>query len=686
MRTRTGWLLRSGWAIALIGLVILGSSFDASAKFGIKSIISPVQKALGGVVRGVGDIFGQGVAGLSTPTIDYASGQAREVVAFAIAKANDAAKDRINQANDALQAAIKDVDATIAKRITDLDQRLDQKLGAADIIMTKAIQNAEDSMVATLRFGALMVLVAALLFVVARMIMQGSVKSEPLCVAALAVAATVGVALGASYLPFLAPPAGERIAKLESGFRNATYASLRAGEFNYASAYAKQLTVVQPTSLAYAAAYEVSTMQRDLLSRPALLRSSAGASELLPRVRHLSQLMNDVSGQDDDFTGFVTEEVTATSAVILWQLARTEAAQVEALCSAIAALEQFQKRTSPTNTAVADKEGMVAAAGYASPMLWLASSYARWGRILGVGKAIVAKCADEPAGIAARIAALEPVLRGFDNGAPPDSIAHVVAFNDAVTKFYSIASPAYTSMLVHDAAIIDRPNLGDLAKAAHKQERDDLGNIVLAAWTSYIKTINENPQIGTTDVGLAVVGLPAALAIRARILTTTDPGPSGRVLVKGDCDAVFAGLNANPPALDKFTPVQKTISDWARLYKDNALQIAICNEQLSLDAILRGAELAVMQGGTKSKEDDRRERMSSIRNARVASLTACDPTTSGPLPKGVPQWENHEVCLAADFAPNKGKPMQPVTFGSWLQFQQSPTASAGNLPWYALVR
>lgn len=689
MRTQMGLVARTGWAAALFALVILGSSFDASA-FGFNTIFAPVQKALGGVVRGVGDIFGQGVAGLSAPTVDYAAGKAQDVVSFAVAKANDAAKQRIDQVDAAMQAAIKKVDDSIAQKIVDVDQRLDQKLGAADIIMTKAIQNGEDSLVATLRFGALLILVAALLFVVARMVIQTSVtstiKTEPLCLAALAVAAAVAIAFGASYLPFLAPPAGGRIAQMESGFKNATYASLRAGEFNYASAYAKQLTVVQPTNLAYAAAYEIATMQRDLLSRPILLRSPAGAAELLPRVRHLSQLANGLADSTDDFINFVTEEVTATAAVILWQMARTEEAQVDALCTAVTALEQFGNRTTGAKAAAGGKDKASASASYASPMLWLASGYVRWGRTLGVGKAVVAKCADETTAIEGRIAKLEPVLDRFQKDTPPDSIAHVVAFNDAVTRFYAIASPAYTAMLVHDAAILDRTTAGDLAKAVHRQERDGLGSIVAEAWSTYIKAINANPQISTTDVGLAVVGLPAALAIRAQILKTSEPSPSGRVLVKGDCDTVFAQVNATPAPLDKFTSVQRLIYNWARLYKDIVLLNAICTEQLSLDSFLRSAELAVVQGGTKQKEADRQERAAVLVIPRVTSLTACDPARSGALPKGVPQWENHDVCQVADFADNKVKAMQPMTFGSWLRFGMPSGASKGDSPWYALVR
>jgi hypothetical protein len=273
--------------------------------FSIGNPFKAIGNALGGVARGVGNIFGQGLAGLAGPTISTFSDEANKLSAEIIAKVDTMADKRINQVDSILSNRINQMDSVMAKnidevdgrignRIKDFDKLLDEKIGAVDIVATKAIQNAEDSFIRVIRYAAILLLIAALVGILAYMVITRS-RSLPPDRIQIGVATTVIAALvvfGASF--FLTPPAGEKIQMLAEDFTKAARNSYRSGELNDAVTYAKQLTVIFPTESTYQVFHKLTEVQRDLFYRPTMIKSVQGSNALLPRVRRIGELVDDI--------------------------------------------------------------------------------------------------------------------------------------------------------------------------------------------------------------------------------------------------------------------------------------------------------------------------------------------------------------------------------------------------------
>ncbi len=360
--------------------------------FSIGNPFKAIGNALGGVARRVGNIFGQGLAGLAGPTISTFSDEANKLSAEIIAKVDTMADKRINQVDSILSNRINQMDSVMAKnidevdgrignRIKDFDKLLDEKIGAVDIVATKAIQNAEDSFIRVIRYAAILLLIAALVGILAYMVITRS-RSLPPDRIQIGVATTVIAALvvfGASF--FLTPPAGEKIQMLAEDFTKAARNSYRSGELNDAVTYAKQLTVIFPTEFTYQVFHKLTEVQRDLFYRPTMIKSVQGSNALLPRVRRIGELVDDIGleKRTDDFSRFLRHEVSATAAIVLWQLANSRQEERVALCAAADAMNDI----SPASTGISEK---------ATPATWLAYSYLRWSDATYLGNAAEFMC------------------------------------------------------------------------------------------------------------------------------------------------------------------------------------------------------------------------------------------------------------------------------------------------------
>src|SRR5262249_5174447 len=147
-------------SLAIVSLIALPPRGSAE--------IPVVEQALGDVARGVGNVFGQGLAGLAGPTINTAENAADNVITRALALADGVLKERIGQVDTMLQARIVQIDAVINKNLNDLnhdveksirelDIILDEKLGMVDITATKWIQNLQDAFIVGTRYLAIVI-------------------------------------------------------------------------------------------------------------------------------------------------------------------------------------------------------------------------------------------------------------------------------------------------------------------------------------------------------------------------------------------------------------------------------------------------------------------------------------------------------------------------------------------------
>lgn len=649
-------------------MMVIVAPIEKSEAFSIGNPFAAVGRALGDVARGVGNIFGQGIAGLASPTINAFSDDVNKVLAERLVQADKMLQARVAQVDEVMQKNINNLDGIIQDKIQKFDALLDQKIGAVDIVATKAVQSAEDSLVAVLRFGTALVLVACIIFVLSKIIINRSARQVLSSQTVVAGMATIVIAcagaLGASYL--IQPPAGARVERLSQDFQKAAITAYRLGELNDAAVYAKQLTVIDPTNVAYAAFQKVAEIQRDILYRPTSLKSVPGANELLPKVRRLSQFALDpsVRSGNDPLSRFVAEQTSATSAVVLWQLSQTKGTDREALCNAADAIGEFRKDIPTKDPKVVSDR--------ATPFTWLAYSYLRWGEISYRNASTLFKCPDG-ADFAATAKALDPILEAFDGAVPPDTIAHVVIFNRAATRYFSQAAPLYTTLVVRDAAwqVTSDP----ATKAAHKSERDKIAERLIGLWSQFSIEIRNNTAVATNDIALASIGLPAALALRAQYIRDADP--AARSLAQGTCASIIAELQANSAAAKaKYEnlrpanePAASSHSDaiyrLATIFPSSKVQNMLCPDQVDFDAKLWASEKALVVAATKAINDETKARMELSRDPILNNLAICVAATST---TPVAPWIGHPMCSDADF----GKQLDSGTSTARLPFDTKP--------------
>lgn len=597
-------------AFQLVCLAFLVSPTSETDAFSIGDPFKAVGHALGEVARGVGGIFGQGLAGFAGPTIGAFADQANQVVAEAVAKLDTMLTARLNQTDAILAKNLNDLDGRIGKRISDLDQILDQKIGAIDIVGTKLLQNTEDSFVTILRYAAILALISAIVFVAAHAVMNrkiGEIFPSPTTGAAM-ITAVIGALTVILASTLLTPPAGARIAKLNSDFQNAAMQAFRYAELNDAVLYSKQLTVIDPSSTGYAALQKIAEIQRDVLYRPTTLKSSTGANELLPRVRRLLQFANDLT-PSDKLSQFDQREVNATTAVVLWQLARTKQEEAAALCAAARAVQLF-----------GDSEP-----SQASPFIWLSYGYLRWGQMLFEGSNLGVPC---PSGDLKELlqSANKTIIRFDVEKTQPDSISHIVKFNKDAASYYREAGRLYTSMIVADAEYQFRI---DPAKQKHKDQRDSFAQQLLDAWAKFAANQRDS-DASTSDVGLAAVGLPAALAARAQAILT-NPAPASRLMSSAACKAIIDARATNTVAsrapYEKVAGTNKPdpIYALADIYPSTGIKNAICVDQIAYDAQLQALETALVAAFNtdSANETPARKAIAARHEAVISSLVSC---------------------------------------------------------------
>jgi hypothetical protein len=678
---------RTSLIFTLVYALIICVPTNSEASF---NPLKAVGDALGGVARGVGNIFGQGIAGLASPSINAFADQANRVLAENLEKADKIIGARINQVDNLLSARITQVDTILTDKLNEVDKKIgeaisrfdgimDQKIGAVDIVATKAVQNAEDSLVSVLRFGAILVLAAALIFVVARALIMWSPRELiPPTMIASAVAAVVIAfvsALGVSYL--ISPPAGARVTTLEKSFKEAALAAFQHGELNDAAIYAKQLTVIDPTSVHYGALQKVAEVQRDVLYRPTTLKSVLGANELLPRVRRLEQYASDLgeSASSDFFKSFISEQTSATSAMVLWQLAKDKLMEGAALCAAADALQKFTQHDKEDRKKPDYKWAP-------APFTWFAYSYVRWGEVFLKGTKAKIACPEKP-DFFEQVSALKPTLQDFeDRKEPPATIAHVIKFNRAATNYFAKAAPLYTAMILHDAGNQLRSGgaLADPTLAGkHKQERNTLSQKITNAWNDFVGQMKADLSLTTTDIGMAAIGVPAALAIRAQQMRIDDP--SKRDFPVATCKAVVKDIEdtENSPAL-----AGKYSGDLsyglASLYNSTKLRSLICDEQSAFDKAFYNIEKDLTTAVKAGDRDIEAQARAKIKSDVLVSLTMC-------VPSGVTavNWTFHEICTEAEFEKATGTVPNISTkpFVDWLW---ASTEGAQSGLRYAMIR
>lgn len=671
--------------------IVLGS-FGSVQAFSIGNPFKAVGDALGGVARGVGNIFGQGLAGFAQPTIHTFADEANKLSAEVIAKIDVMATNRINQldsvigarinqVDDVMAKNIEKVDLTISDKIKNFDLLLDQKIGAVDIVATKAIQSAEDSFVRIIRYAAILFLIAALVGVLAYMIITRSRALPPQSIQ-IGVA-TTGVAailvFAASF--FLTPPAGEKVALLSKDFEKAAFAAYRNAELNDAVTLAKQLTVIHPADSGYYAFHKLAEIQRDILYRPTVIKSIKGTNELLPRVRRVSQLIEEIGleTKTDKFSVFVKQEVAATAAVVLWQLASTREQEQMAICSAADALGELSQADG------ADVSDKIARRG--SAFTWLAFGYLQWAQSVYLGNSKDFRCAKrdgksdtKTTAFSELLTTAKPLIEAFAASASeaPESIRAIVSFNTEATKYFKEASRLYTGMIVHDAQwqLSASGDRSETSKKNHQIERDRLAEELIAQWSNFSSLIEKNAAIKSSDIVMAATGLPAALAIRAhKIRYVSDVNQ--RMLAREGCVALV-NLMKDKPADAQQQFGKDPLYLLARMYSAPVRNL-LCVEQTYFDGVLSGTEKELTLASAQPQKAEEAKQQAAISVARSEVLTALVTCITE---SGDAKLLGHVACNDEDF--RKGKQLQP--FMEWLTRQQTTPNVPVSAPRYAMVR
>jgi hypothetical protein len=657
-------------AIALLLVVPPAQAFSIGNPF------KAVGNALGSVARGVGNIFGQGLAGLAGPTISTFTDEANKLSAEIIAKVDAMAEKRINQVDAVLGNRINQIDGVMAKnidvvdkimgtRIADFDKLLDEKIGAVDIVATKAIQNAEDSFIRVIRYAAVLLLIAALVGLLAYLVITRfrTLPPDSIQIGAATTVVAALVVFGASF--FLTPPAGEKIQLLAADFSKAARASYRSGELNDAVTYTKQLTVVYPTNPTYQIFHKITEVQRDLFYRPTMIKSVQGANALLPRVRRIGELVDDIGleKQTDEFSGFLRHEASATAAIVLWQLANTREEERLALCAAADALGDL----TPSPTATSDK---------ATPATWLAYSYLRWSDATYLGNAAEFNCrkGKETTQFKALRAKAEGSLQAFDAAFDnrPDSIRSILFFNRESTNYFREASRLYTGLIVHDAQSM-LPTTGtrtDAIKKNHRDERDKLASLLVANWINFTEKMVNDGAVKSSDIILAATGLPAAMAIRAQRIRDLADGPP-RALTQAGCADTINKLKTT--AFDGKDP----LAALGRLYSEKVRNL-LCVEQVYFDGALTAAETDLKSSSSRDEAQEKSDqsKMAIARAEVLTSLVTC-------IKENATNLLGHASCTTDEL---KTEPLVP--FVQWLTRgpQPAPAPAPPPEPRYAMVR
>lgn len=676
-----------------------------SEAFSLKKLIHnpgrAISDALGDVAGGVGGILGQGLNGLAAPTIHTATEDMRKLLNEAAEKADQTGTNLIVKVQAAASVLIgqtgeeyrrrfdetivpllASADRLVQDKIEDIDRRLDQKIGALEIVAVKTIQTAEDSFVKIVRYFAILVCVAALIFVISYMIVTRSPRqifSSRFAVLSIATCCGTAVVLIA-VSSWLSPPAGDLVQKMARDFERSTVRAIAAGQLDQAVAFSKQLTVLGPTDQRYQALYDIASVQRDILSRPASYRTAFGANDLLVEVERLAEYMTHPEmDAGDPVSGLVRQEYNATVAVLMWQLARDSSSRDAALCAAIASFDEAAA-LAPAEQPKDDPNAGKTARG--TPFLWLAGNYLRWQNKVYNNFSVSCETRSgktreyDQTGIAD---VLDKVLPA--KSIPPSIVAHIVRYNEYATDYYATASEAYTRMVILDIDVRKRlsrkPELNEDIKDRIKR-RDEAADSIDAAWNGFLIAVGQDTRLKASDITLASTGFPLAFALRANAFKSSQPIAETTVVSSFPDVQAYGGTCANYANArlgPTFDPNQLPRDPATRLvdeFRPN-VGVFVCAEAMAAEAALQklegllAATLHQDTGTTAKSIKAKKDEFGGI----MTSLAVCMDLKREPN-------ISFEVCQ---------DPQKRTDLATWL-LKEGSNEDPGDQPWlqYAMVR
>ena len=615
------------WQISLV--LALGMTLAAPTPleaFHIGNPLKAVGNAVGGVLRGIGGVFGQGLAGFAGPTIDEAGNKFQSVANDAIGAADAAAGRRIEQFADRLTTLINQQDEILTKHIAEIDDILTRKLGAADIIGTKQINNFEQSIIEVVKYTSVLFLVSACLFTLFSILirLRAADRYEKLAIpqllGACSLLATVSlISLGASVL--LNPPSAGRMVALSKNLYQSYQYSMQLGDLSGARFYASQLNALDLSNFATRLLVDVADLQRDLLLRPALFKTPKGALELSTRLGRIDRTWDLAQESKVDTTpvDFLEYELPAVTSLVIWQTAASEGDEITAACSALAAMDAFSKHRTAKGTAGLLPES-------ASPYVWMAYAYSKWEQVrLPAG----GRCPNSVP-LSELVAQVSPVIKAFDGARPNPIVEHVMKYDQAAIEYYYSASRAYSTMLVNDAQFHFKTTPGD--KGPFKAERDRAADVILNAWKAFTGTAKGDLALHGNNIVLAATGMPAALALRAAALKGQDGRPGFDV---NNCNNVVSQLSAPDPNVR--TAAANTAIGSLLVILDQGVRYAACADQSAWDLKLVQFESALSDtyglGKTtpieKKKMLDSKQEFKSIATSLLACIVVDDASMGG---------------------------------------------------------
>lgn len=545
-------------------------------------LFGDVGKAVGGFFRSVGNVLGQGLAGFAQPTIEDTANQFQKVALSALQEADRVAGRRIDQLSEKLSGLIEQTDDILQKRLRELDEILSKKLGAVDIIGTKQIFNFEQSIISIVKYASMLFLTTAVLIMVASYILKkinsaryDQLGVKPFAILSLAICALSGVGFISTIV--LRPPSQSRLLDIKADLVKSYQFALQLGDLSGATYYASQVNVLDSSNLGSRLLVELADLQRDLLSRPALLKSARGSLELNARVARLDRTWDLIAEQKISLSdiGFLAHELPATAAMIGWQSARVEADEALSACAALGAIKEFEKNKLRATDA--------------SPFMWLAYSYVKWTSVRMPKSDF--KCPDGSI-IRSQLAESQKTVTDFDSSLPNPVVQQAILYNRSAAVYYSRAAAAYTSLIVADTQARWKAN-----KAPYISERDKAADELVGAWGAFIKEVQAIPGVRGSNIVLALNGMPLALSQRAFSLKGADPAGPRPVFDVQACNATVGTLVDSDPA--KRIEAEKTRYGQFLSLFDPLARNFVCTEQGMSDTRIVSYENALVAAVTK---------------------------------------------------------------------------------------
>lgn len=629
--------------------------------------IKDIGNAVGSVFRGVGSVFGQGLAGFAQPTITEAANSFQRIADTTLAKAeasgerlidklvkdaDAAATQRITQVSAAMTTHIDDVDKRVRENIAEVDEMLSLKLGSADIIATRQINSVEIALTSVVRYASSIVLITAILavlfyIVASRWKPNASIHTlGPGVVYGLGLLAVFSaIAAGASWV--LQPSSADRMDEIEKQLIAAYSDSIQTEDFDSAVFFASQYRSLEAAKLAPRFLVQFADLQRDIRKRSALFTSESGSRELFARVAQIGKTWDAVSGDLDHNLSFLKYEVPATSAMIAWQNSLTISEQMKAGCIAAAALSEFDAQT----------KGVDNRLNLASGYIWLSASYLNW--LVQTdpswkGGGLAAICSNEiPAGtlpedwMTAAIGLGDELVK--NPALAPPGIEAVFQYNVLSAEFYRDVLPRYADAVIGDTqyrAYADQAQV-DVAKVS----RDAALLLISERWAEYTQKIKAIPGLTKKDIVLSMSGLPLGIVARAKLMTGNDrPAPTPEIPLPGAPERI---------ALTDLAVCKASFADVEGLFEPTVFE-TLCLNQQTVDTSLRNFEQRLqvafqpdnnIEVRLKGMADDFRKDGGDML-ALTTNLLACISY----IDTGSKRWE---PC-------SKEQPRNPVRFVDWL--------------------